>query len=180
MVIWAEALDRIVPLCQDIEERLIKLLWRARPVAAGQSPSLGASQMSAYSGSAHGSLADHGGSSDTAHPMSPATFGSLKRGLYGEQGRGLEPEETQKLKNEKSKGSVENMNKSERRWTRTWYGKKVLKREAVSTRDEDADLEGLAVLESERRPVRLYAPLYNGLAAAIALGGFCGCSLWFQ
>lgn len=31
MVIWAEALDRIVSLCQDVEERLIKLLWRVRP-----------------------------------------------------------------------------------------------------------------------------------------------------
>ncbi|KJA18241.1 hypothetical protein HYPSUDRAFT_169359 [Hypholoma sublateritium FD-334 SS-4] len=121
MVIWAEALDRIVPLCQDVEERLIKLLWRARPSGpstatsqTGQSPSLAHSHMSAYSTSAAGSLADHG----------------VKGGA------------------------------TRRRWRRTWYGRKVPVREA-------GDVE--VAVAGERRPVRLYAPLYNGLAAGIAL-----------
>lgn len=174
MVIWAEALDRIVPLCQDVEERLIKLLWRARPSGpstatsqAGQSPSLAHSHMSAYSASAAGSLADHG-SSDAAHPL------AMRRGLYGEQGRGLEPDEKGQVTTtvESVKGGA-----TRRRWRRTWYGRKVPIREAVSTRDEDEDpnKEDVEVaVAGERRPVRLYAPLYNGLAAGIALGVFFG------
>ena len=174
MVIWAEALDRIVPLCQDVEERLIKLLWRARPsgpsvATSQQSPSLAHSHLSAYSTSAAGSLADHG-SSDAAHPL------AMKRGLYGEQGRGLEPDEKEQATTvvvEKAKGGA-----TRRRWRRTWYGRKIPVREAVSTRDEDDDPEKEGDMElaaaDERRPVLLYAPLYNGLAAGIALGMFFG------
>ncbi|KAF5381647.1 hypothetical protein D9615_005482 [Tricholomella constricta] len=31
LVIWSDALDRIIPACADFEDRLIKLLWRAQP-----------------------------------------------------------------------------------------------------------------------------------------------------
>lgn len=30
LVLWSDDLDGIIPLCRDFEERLIKLVWRAR------------------------------------------------------------------------------------------------------------------------------------------------------
>ena len=40
MVVWSDEIDRIIPTCHDIEERLIKLLWRSRPTAsASHAPS---------------------------------------------------------------------------------------------------------------------------------------------
>lgn len=34
LVLWSDDLDGIIPLCRDFEERLIKLVWRARGVVS--------------------------------------------------------------------------------------------------------------------------------------------------
>jgi hypothetical protein len=55
-------------------------------------------------------------------------------------------------------------------YRRTWYGKKVplqsggMNEKGVGSLDDVEELRG-----EGKRPVRLYAPLYNGLAAGIAL-----------
>ena len=30
LVIWSDNLDNIIPICRDFEDKLIKLVWRAR------------------------------------------------------------------------------------------------------------------------------------------------------
>ncbi|KAF8191309.1 glycosyl transferase family group 2-domain-containing protein [Pholiota molesta] len=167
MVIWAEALDRIVPLCQDVEERLIKLLWRARPA--------GTSLLSASTtASAPASVGDHSSSgAEGTAPLAAAAaahagVGSMRsgrlglRGLYGEQGRvygedGAEEMAREKLRSrpgdsEKGRVGAAVGGATMRRYKRTWYGRRVQ-----------------ALGGEGRRPVRLYAPLYNGLAAGLAL-----------
>lgn len=31
LIVWADELDRIVPLCAEFEEKIMKLVWRSRP-----------------------------------------------------------------------------------------------------------------------------------------------------
>ncbi|GLB41071.1 putative glycosyltransferase family 2 protein [Lyophyllum shimeji] len=57
LIIWSDALDRIIPTCTDFEERLIKLLWRAQPNSSGPlSPSQSISHSPALSFSPSHSL----------------------------------------------------------------------------------------------------------------------------
>jgi len=182
MVIWSESLDRIIPLCQDFEDRLIKLLWRGRPVvpptttnssAAGSycHGAGGGIQRSSTGGSVSDSaeLVDHSGSASSEGAVGgttkekPARNGLVK-GLYGEQGRADDPEAAfGDVPTEK--GGSDSFAPSTRQYKRTWYGKKVLLKKAEV--DEKGDVEEL--MGEGKRPVRLYAPLYNGLAAGIAL-----------
>ncbi|PPQ94708.1 hypothetical protein CVT25_009563 [Psilocybe cyanescens] len=204
MVIWSESLDRIVPICQDFEERLIKLLWRSRPgpAAAVSSASSAHGNGNTYNGSAAGSIADHsqgGGSAEGLAPnrgaartpgsrppsiagRAPGSVRALK-GLYGVQGREYEDEvaDAEKRAVEDKEAAAARGELGARRsagvggrvrrqkYRRTWYGKKV----PLPLEYEDEDDEAEGDLENfrgeERRPVRLYAPLYNGLAAGIAL-----------
>ncbi|PPQ75054.1 hypothetical protein CVT26_012056 [Gymnopilus dilepis] len=189
MVIWSESLDRIVPLCQDFEERLIKLLWRSRPQQH-------ASSYHGTSASAAGSVNDHssaealgpnggfgagsmGMGARTPGSRPPSMFrggaGSIRKGLYGEQGREYDPDEpaalglssTEKGLDEKASSSAEDPTRVHRqRYKRTWYGKKVL----VPVQERAGGIEDLEAFGGEeRRPIRLYAPLYSGLAAGLAL-----------
>ncbi|KAH9479119.1 hypothetical protein JR316_0007698 [Psilocybe cubensis] len=207
MVIWSESLDRIIPICQDFEERLIKLLWRSRPIAPSTSSSahgnVGGS--GGIAGSTTGSIADHSqgsaeglapnggavrGSASASRPPSvtgraPGSVRALK-GLYGVQGRDYEDEladAAEKAAAAAAGGTDKEASSSVRaahagrarkqRYRRTWYGRKVPLPSVYSADaddgddDEDRDMEGFR--GEERRPVRLYAPLYNGLAAGIAL-----------
>lgn len=182
MVIWSESLDRIIPLCQDFEERLIKLLWRSRPLPNSSSAA------SSQGALAAGSSAGHGNESLLGCPVSgsvevlPGPNGNVKRssngnalvkGPYGEQGREFDESE----KDEKESGHLNGHNPDQKSedsgrnnitnggYKRTWYGKKVF----VTPSKQGDDLERC---REERRPIRLYAPLYNGLAAGAALGMF--------
>jgi hypothetical protein len=195
MIIWSESLDRIIPLCQEFEERLIKLLWRSRPLHNSSSAS-----STQYQGPAGaGSSAGHGNESLLNCPVSgsveafPGPNGgngngnrnsnrnsAFLKGPFGELGRDFdelekgEKEDKEKdvsrltahlnghKHDQKSEDGGRN-NITSGRYKRTWYGKKVL---VPPTPD---DLERCS---QERRPIRLYAPLYNGLAAGIALGMF--------
>ncbi|KAL0574641.1 hypothetical protein V5O48_007337 [Marasmius crinis-equi] len=131
LVVWASSLDNIIPTCQDFEERLIKLLWRSRPVA---------SNMSARSSSATNSVVGHDSpsvaSSVLARPLQPAE-------------QALSP------------GSSEVPSfppASKTKTKRTWYGKSV----TVPVPDSEKD-------SPSHRPTMLYAPLYNGIAAGLAI-----------
>ncbi|KAG7092057.1 hypothetical protein E1B28_008438 [Marasmius oreades] len=66
LVVWASSLENIIPTCQDFEERMIKFLWRSRPVD---------SNVSALSSSSPNSVAGH-----ESHPDS-----LLARPLHLEQ-----------------------------------------------------------------------------------------------
>ncbi|KAF8816381.1 hypothetical protein BYT27DRAFT_7183930 [Phlegmacium glaucopus] len=210
MVIWSESLDRIIPLCQEFEERLIKLLWRSRPllntpsaphqggVSGGSSAGHGNGSLVGCSGSpsvevlafssgltGNGNGGRHSDPPSLGHTnsfpinllqhSSNGTGSSIRKGPYGEQGREfdeLEMDEKHKDKlvsgfshlnghaHDQKMEDGEKNNKSRGEYQRTWYGKRVF----VPTQGDDLEECG-----GERRPVRLYAPVYNGLAAGIAL-----------
>jgi hypothetical protein len=181
MVIWSESLDRIIPLCQEFEERLIKLLWRSRPLL-NSSASSTHGVVRAPSSAGHGNESLLGVSGSVEALSGPIGNGkrnsnaTLMKGLYGEQGRefdDLEKDEKDKEKvvsghpndNHDQKSEDGETNNITRKYKRTWYGKKVL----LPPSKQGDDLEKHRV---ERRPIRLYAPLYNGLAAGVALGMF--------
>lgn len=207
MIIWSESLDRIIPLCQEFEERLIKLLWRSRPLintpsassthhhGDGNSPGNANGSLVACSGSgsvealalsnggpnatsnSNGTgngttgLGRINGSSSLAlnllhHPSNNSIF----KGPYGEQGREFDEVEMDEKGKVKVVSGFDHVDKSEDgygggRYKRTWYGKKVFVPSSSLKQGDDLERYG-----GEKRPVRLYAPLYNGLAAGIALG----------
>lgn len=89
--------------------------------------------------------------------------GTVLKGLYGEQGRDGD-EEQEKVAVEKSEGG--DVEAPERRVKRTWYGGKRV----IDDDDGLEDAEGFG--GEERRKIKLYSPLYSGLAAGAAVGEF--------
>ena len=209
MVIWSESLDRIIPLCQDFEERLIKLLWRARPVVQTNSNSSGSpSAAGSYYHGAGGArrsytggsvseaeLVEHSGSGSSEAAGGETTAkgkqgrngaGGVVKGLYGEQGRGVEggdePEAAfgSDVPMEKTASDSSDLSRVQGKgYKRTWYGKKIplpsveVDEKGVGALDDVEELRG-----EGKRPVRLYAPVYNGLAAGIALCMFFSLSFF--
>lgn len=210
LVVWSESLDRIVPLCNDIDERLIKLLWRSRPSLGAQQGSAPASLHTSGVASATGSV-DHSsaealgggrvgkmGSVNGLRQMNiSSSNGSIVKGLYGELGREFDEEEDVLAVVDEKKGRMgvsahdaiqlgqqqhEPSRRRQKAYKRTWYGKKVLVQNdpfalefgslrvdgtyEPSSYNTDEEL-GLNL--NKRRPVRLYAPLYSGLAAGLAV-----------
>ena len=182
MVVWSESLDRIIPLCQEFEERLIKLLWRSRPLHNSSSAS-STHNVGVASSAGHGNESLLGCpvsgsvevlSGPNANMKRISSGNTLAKGLYGEQGRefdDLEKDEKDKVvsghPNDNHDQKLEDGERDNipRGYKRTWYGKKVF----LPPSKQGDDLERY---REEKRPIRLYAPLYNGLAAGIALGMF--------
>ena len=92
MVIWSESIDRIVPLCADFEERLIKLLWRSRPLAPPSVKS-GGQASSSYNGHSDVTTAEgvappsEGFGLLAGRVQSPVNATLRSKGLFGELGR---------------------------------------------------------------------------------------------
>jgi hypothetical protein len=148
MIIWSESLDRIVPTCNDFEDRLIKLLWRSRPSAAPSS-----------------TLASHSTTTPSVRSATPSVEVSTstpERPLH----RAPSPIAPQgNTPKEKSPSPLHTHTTVKR----NWYGKKI----TVVT-SEKADLEAMnqdqIIQDRDKRPIQLYAPVYNGLAAGLSLG----------
>jgi hypothetical protein len=208
MIIWSESLERIIPLCQEFEDKLIKLLWRSRAVfnntssassiryqggvggeSSGNASLLGcpgSGSVEAFSGNGNGDNDGNGvlgranGSSLALNLLhSSNNTPSVLKGRYGEQGRVYDELEMGEKAKDKvvsrfsdhlnghshdQKSEDDQMNNKTGEYKRTWYGKKVL---VPPSSKQGDDLERY---EGEKRPIRLYAPMYNGLAAGIALG----------
>lgn len=75
LVVWSSSVDNIIPACTDIEERLVKLLWRSRPngpSSIGSSFSAGRpASPTASSSEAHHAILPSS-SSHAAHPLADA------------------------------------------------------------------------------------------------------------
>jgi hypothetical protein len=94
--VWSDTLDTVIPTCQDIESRLIKLLWRSRPTQyTSSTPASG-------DVSFVGSVSGHSFGSGTPQQSR----------LLGNAGAGDEEEPLA----EKAKDAVKT--------SRTWYGRK--------------------------------------------------------
>jgi hypothetical protein len=154
LVVWADGPDTIIPTCNDFEERLIKLLWRARP-GFGATPSA-SSHPASYADSA------------SAHSLIPVTARgsatpSERRVPLGRSTPGADA-----IKEDVEKGlsKASGEPRAVRTVKRRWYGKRVVVKENRFPNAEDAiELE----FASEKRPTMLYSPLYNGIAAALSL-----------
>lgn len=121
LVIWSDSLDRIVSLCQDIDDRLIKLLWRSH-----HTPSLSNSLSNSINGST-----DHSSTENSALAFNVPV-------------KEIGPDST-----------------SESHTRRSWFFKKptLIDPEQNNLPDDE---------RKNPRPVMLYAPVYNGLAAGLA------------
>jgi hypothetical protein len=186
MVIWSESLDRIIPLCQDFEERLIKLLWRARPLVHTPSNSSAAGsydhgiygvKRSSTGGSVSDSaeLVEHSGSgSGSSVNGEVAGGGTTEKGKQGRSGAAGGEREVAfgvNVPMEKVGSDSSALSRGQGKgYRRTWYGKKVLFQSGeVDEKGGGGVLDDEEELGEGKRPVMLYAPLYNGLAAGLAL-----------
>lgn len=156
MVIWSENLDTIVSTCNDFDERLIRLLWRSRPPGGTiTTPSSVAPSDNDHASTEAGSAKPL---SRVASNQASLHQASLRAGVRVHGMEDVEinaPDEKGKSK-QKSKEEVDEGG-TVTKTKRTWYGKKY---------EVQVDLES----QSNKRPTKLYAPFYNGLAAALSLG----------
>ncbi|KAJ8502366.1 hypothetical protein ONZ45_g11833 [Pleurotus djamor] len=162
LVVWSHSLDAIVPTVQDFEDRLIKLLWRSRPPMPPSAP-----------GSVTGSVSGHS-LTDVNSRNSGSRFGvrgsmgkHITPSAYGmdEKDRiGLGINEAARSRDALAPDGKRGKKTVEKR---TWYGRKKV----VEVDDGLDGLGGDDVEDGkvEKRPAMLYAPVYNGIAAALAL-----------
>lgn len=155
LIVWADGPDTIIPTCNDFEERLIKLLWRARP-GFGATPSA-SSHPASYADSA------------SAHSLIPVTArgSATPSERRVPLGRNTPGADAIKEDVEKALSQASNEPRVVRTFKRRWYGKRVVKEDRFSNAEDAIELE----FASEKRPTMLYSPLYNGIAAALSLSG---------
>ncbi|KAI0051592.1 hypothetical protein FA95DRAFT_1485075 [Auriscalpium vulgare] len=170
LVVWADSPESIIPTCGDFEERLIRLLWRARPGV----PSLSSTAASAAShpvsvadsASAHSLINVQSRASGTAPPsMRRTTMGAASAVTPATLSR-----ENVALASEKPIFAPEV--RVVRKVKRNWYGKKVVVVEEIPVEKDGSsayDIEMGLEYGPEKRKALLYAPFYNGLAAALSM-----------
>lgn len=189
MVIWSESIDRIVPLCSDFEERLIKLLWRSRPLAPPSVTSAtAANNRGSSSASANGSVNGHQSEFNSLEGFRGGAQTLRTKGIFGELGR--DPLENVIVPADDSEKATNHKKHSRHVVRRTWYGRKRIVSIPASPADpgaasydpEEEDPEKAAAANSVtsdwdstgtrrplKRPTKLLAPIYNGIAAGLAL-----------
>ncbi|KZT00078.1 uncharacterized protein LAESUDRAFT_732624 [Laetiporus sulphureus 93-53] len=147
LVVWSDSIDTIIPTCHEFEERLIKLLWRSRPTAGSQAASASSHPASIINGSISG------------HSLNPVN--SRLSGRMPGTPRGMGRMSLEMTAQDLEKGGLTS-NEPKTKTIRTWYGKK----KTIIIEPEMAELEELA---SQKRVAVLYAPVYNGAAAGLAI-----------
>ncbi|KAJ7510955.1 glycosyl transferase family group 2-domain-containing protein [Mycena galericulata] len=149
LIVWSDDIEAIVPLCGDFEEKLMKLVWRARLTSSNASASI---LTSGSIGSATVSVAPSTTASDvnladkTRAPMPSVAEAAAAAAAAGE-----------KPKEKSSK------------W---WWSWKLSKKAATPSAKtiDDPEKQGPASPSGrEARPMRMFAPFYGGLGAGLAL-----------
>lgn len=177
LIVWSDDLDAIIPACRDLEDRLIKLLWRSRPAPVPGTPlapsSYAGSVASGHIGNMH--LARTGSALGASAPGSSETgagaglleeqhggsqIGSVRArrvgaGAMGDLEKGMDEEDEEDEK-ELAAGAE---GAGGRRWL--CCGKRGKQSPAARRRKERARVE--------ERSVRIIAPIYNGIAAGLAI-----------
>ncbi|KAG7087305.1 hypothetical protein E1B28_013283 [Marasmius oreades] len=129
LIVWSDSLDNIVELCTEFDEKLIKLVWRARNVT----PSISGLT------SAAASIALSSSPSDLHLTEKPKAS--------SEEAVAVPPVVTAEKSTKKS------------RWNWNWRLQK-------KKRDVHTDVEKGS---KQARPIRLFAPFYDGFGAALSL-----------
>ncbi|KAH8116831.1 glycosyl transferase family group 2-domain-containing protein [Phellopilus nigrolimitatus] len=157
LIVWADNLDYIIPVCRDFEEKLIKLVWRARP------PLFSASAVTA------GSLGSIG------VPSSPAPSYQNLTGLSEKDSSGSLP--AKEVIVDESEIAEQKTALSQAKKGFSWFGWRTTKGKRGLTQpsqgsggrteklsDPEAGEEG-----PELRPIRLFGPIYGGLGAGLSI-----------
>ncbi|KAL5498540.1 hypothetical protein ACEPAH_1894 [Sanghuangporus vaninii] len=143
LVVWADNLDLIIPIVQDLEDKLIKLVWRTRPPVA--------SSVSALIAGSIGIL--------------PPSGTSLRQKLN----ENPESEVDSDVQDDTSQQQVTDA--ADMKQGFSWFGWRTSKGKAGLTsgdRTEKIDIE-LGDETPEPRPIRLLAPIYAGLGVGMSL-----------
>jgi hypothetical protein len=136
-------------------------------------------------GAGAGSMGKHGKTGSTnGFRQIHMKNGSIVKGLYGEQGREYDHEEKKSISTHDAAARLgqqqQHLVSSHKAYKRTWYGKKVSVQGDPALefgslgRDGSYDSTAFGTdeesgLGNAKRPVRLYASLYSGLAAGLAV-----------
>ncbi|PVG03477.1 hypothetical protein CPB86DRAFT_369594 [Serendipita vermifera] len=140
LVCWADSLDSIIPNCQELDDKLMTLVWKAR-------------QATVLGGSDAGSIRTHSqfGDNISLHPsLQNLTAGAVP---FAGAPMGLPFSE----KPEADQAADPN-NEKRRNVRSSFFGWKAEK--------DGEEIEGG---KPAPRPTRLFAPVYNGVGAALAL-----------
>jgi hypothetical protein len=140
LVVWSDTLDNIILLCQDFEDKLIKLVWSARPVLSAPPSFPSSLAPSLISADADGN---------------PAPESSTVRSASVDGQRALVERDRPSRSEKKIKG---------------WFGWSW-KLSSSGPRDTTGDVEKGGAAK-DPRPIRLFAPFYGGLGAALSICEF--------
>ncbi|KAL5522229.1 hypothetical protein ACEPAF_2086 [Sanghuangporus sanghuang] len=145
LIVWADNLDHIIPIVRDFEDKLIKLVWRARQTMPSSASAITA------------------GSLGTLSPSSAPSQQNLNE--KPRSGSEADSEEQERLTQERVKAAAEAKRGSSWFGWRTTKGKRGL---TSGDRTEKLDIES-GNDTPEPRPIRLFAPVYGGLGAGMSL-----------
>ncbi|KAL4246764.1 Glycosyltransferase 2-like domain-containing protein [Abortiporus biennis] len=168
IIVWSDSIDSIIPTCRDIEERLIKLLWRSRPNA--QNAASNPASQSSHPASVTGSISGHSLSNLNSRysQAEGRNSGLVPPGGFGTPvipgtPKGVKGMSMEDLTADIEKGGLgvdERVVGPKTKTTRTWYGKKK-----TVIVDDDSLFDD----EDKPRTTMIYAPIYNGLAAGLSI-----------
>ena len=143
LIVWSDNLDGIIPLCQDFEDKLIKLVWRSRPALPSTT-------------------------TNSSFGTTPSVIGS-----------GSDVDLTEKEKGHagrRRKSSVSNSKPPppppKKKSSRFGWSWKLSSSSSEPAEKLEGDEEKGMTHPKDARPVRLFAPFYGGLGAALSLCEF--------
>ncbi|KAG8810361.1 hypothetical protein FRC18_004096, partial [Serendipita sp. 400] len=148
LICWSDNLDHIIPTCQDIDEKLIALIWRHRP------NNLRTPQPSVLT------------AGTTAAGTSPFGSESYLRVNGGGEKSGLQSPEQEYDAN--GKPIVHNVRRTGDEESSVDEKKEVVKKSWFGWKTERAG-QDVEAGKPAKRPTRLLAPIYNGIGAGLCL-----------
>ncbi|KIM44070.1 hypothetical protein M413DRAFT_443129 [Hebeloma cylindrosporum] len=155
LVVWSDDLDHIVPLCTEFEEKMMKLVWKTRHHGPTSSIITSASNSSVPSTTAS--------NVNLVEKVSPVTRASVTVASAAAATAALAEKEQSTVA---SATAVANLPAPSLKKSKGWgWGWKLSsKKTRVETSDPEKDPSG-----RQARPIRLFAPLYNGLGVGLSL-----------
>lgn len=141
LVVWSDNLDSIIPLCADFDKKLSKLVWRHRSTI-GTASLLTSTTATSVNPS---TTASDVNLTEKVNPINPSDAVAVLTA------RGLVPETSPSPPSDPP---------------RRWWNWKLAKPQ----QPQPSDLEkGLGGVKQRSRQMRLFAPVYSGLAAAMSI-----------
>lgn len=149
LLVWSDNLDTIIPTCRDFEDKLIKLVWRARPPLSSSASALTAGSL----GSMSTALQSSASASASAQNIS-----SQEKLSPGQRAGDAAPAED-------ADAPAKTDAPKKRSFLFGWrVTGSAAKAGAKKTGEKDVE-----AWKPEPRPLRLFAPIYGGLGAGLSV-----------